>query len=78
MRISKIAVASGLFATAMMLGVGVASADAGAPGATYPEQPGTNNATGCANVGAHIGTASANESGVAAAIGAGLFSDACG
>jgi hypothetical protein len=54
-----------------------ALADAGAPGSTFPEQPGGNVAVACAAVGANTGTAGANQSATAGAIVGPLFADAC-
>jgi hypothetical protein len=62
-----------LFATA----ASPAFADRGSPGSTYPEQPGTNVATGCSAVVANVGTAVGNESPGALAIQTGLITDAC-
>jgi hypothetical protein len=55
-----------------------AFADQGAPGSTFPEQPGTNVSTGCTAIltGPQQGTA--NNSDTAFAIQSGLFADACG
>jgi len=54
-----------------------ASADRGSPGSTFPEQPGTNIATGCSAVLANTGTGQANMSAVANAIATGIVIDAC-
>jgi hypothetical protein len=54
-----------------------ALADQGSPGSTFPEQPGTNVATGCGAVLTNTGTAVSNESDVAFAIQSGLIADAC-
>jgi len=54
-----------------------AAADQGPPGSTFPEQPGTNVATGCAAVLANTGTGEANMSAGATAITTGLIVDAC-
>jgi hypothetical protein len=53
-----------------------ALADRGAPGTTFPEQPGTHVLTGCAAV-MNSGAATAPMSPRAFAITGGLFSDAC-
>jgi len=60
----------------------VALADAGAPGTTFPEQPGTNPATACATVVSNPGTgiggaAGAHLSPTAGAITSGLLADGC-
>ena len=62
-----------LFATA----ASPAFADRGSPGSTFPEQPGTNLATGCAAVLANTGTGISNDSDTAFAIQTGLINDAC-
>jgi hypothetical protein len=54
-----------------------ALADAGAPGSTFPEQPGGNVAAGCIAVGTHAGGGQANQSATAGAIVGSLFADAC-
>jgi hypothetical protein len=54
-----------------------AFADRGSPGSTFPEQPGTNLATGCGAVLANTGTGISNDSDVAFAIQSGLIADAC-
>lgn len=69
-------------ATAALLGAAPAFADAGAPGTTYPEQPGSHNAGGCAAVTSNPGSgpggaAGQHSSPTAAAITAGLLTDAC-
>jgi hypothetical protein len=76
-RWTKVAVASGALGAMMVLGAGPAFADAGAPGSTYPEQPGTNVAGGCAAVVANSGTGIANRSPTALDIALGLVLDAC-
>jgi hypothetical protein len=75
--LTKISIATGALGAMLVLGTGPAFADVGAPGSTFPEQPGSHVATGCAAVGAHTGTAAASMSGVAADITSGLFADAC-
>ncbi len=67
-------VTAALFAAAP---VGSALADAGAPGSTFPEQPGTNPSTGCVRVGANSGTGVTNESPTARTITSAIYSDAC-
>jgi hypothetical protein len=58
------------------LTAGPALADRGAPGTTFPEQPGTNVQTGCAAV---LGSAAASApmSPTSVPITTGLFGDAC-
>jgi hypothetical protein len=76
-RLTKISIATGALSAMLVLSAGPALADAGAPGTTFPEQPGTNVATACAAVGAHTGTGVASMSGTATGITGGVFSDAC-
>jgi hypothetical protein len=62
--------------------VGSAFADAGTPGTTYPEQPGSHNAGGCAAVTSNPGTGVGGTAGQhfspeAMAITSGLLADAC-
>jgi hypothetical protein len=57
-------------------------ADPGAPGSTFPEQPGTNPATACAAVGTNPGTAVGGAAQLHIAPGAGailtdLYDDVC-
>jgi hypothetical protein len=57
-------------------------ADAGAPGTTFPEQPGTHPATACASVTSNPGTGAGGEFGQnaspkAVVITTGLLVDAC-
>jgi hypothetical protein len=69
-------------AALMATGTGVASADPGAPGATYPEQPGGHGATACSAVAGNPGTGiggafEQNAASGAVAILGGLYTDAC-
>jgi hypothetical protein len=69
-------------AVRMATSTGVASADRGAPGATYPEQPAGHPATACAAVGTNPGTGMGgafeqNAASGALAILGGLYTDAC-
>jgi hypothetical protein len=67
-------------AAALVLFAATASpafADRGAPGSTFPEQPGTHIAIGCATVLANVVTGATNDSDVAFAIQSGLIADAC-
>ena len=73
-----------VFATAalMVATSGIALADRGAPGATFPEQPGARPATACANVTTNPGTGVGGASGAhisptAGAITTGLLTDGC-
>jgi len=56
---------------------GPALADAGAPGATFPEQAGTNPETACAALVSNSSTLGAPRSATALAITNALFVDAC-
>jgi hypothetical protein len=63
-------------------GSGAALADQGAPGSTFPEQPGGNVQSGCQSVSTNPGTADGgpaqtNQSDTAGGITQGLFADAC-
>jgi hypothetical protein len=77
-RLAAGAAALALFATA----ASPAFADQGAPGTTYPEQPGDHNQTGCealaTNPGTGQGPALTNASPTAIAIVGPLYTDACG
>lgn len=73
-----------IFASAALIAAtaGSALADAGPPGTTFPEQPGSHPATACAAVSTNPGTGfggqfGQNASPTAVAIAAGLFADAC-
>jgi len=80
-QLRRLAVAIFASAAFMMATAAVASADPGAPGSTFPEQPGTNPATACgtvvSNPGTGVGGAAAHFSSTAQAITGGLFVDAC-
>jgi hypothetical protein len=75
----------GIFATAALMTAtaAVAFADAGSPGTTFPEQPGTNPATACATVVSNPGTgvdggaSGAHISPTAQAITNGILQDGC-
>jgi len=54
-----------------------ALADPGAPGTTFPEQPGSQPQTGCAALSLNSGALSAPRAGMAFAITNGLLDDAC-
>jgi hypothetical protein len=79
--LTRLAVATFACAALMMATAAVASADPGAPGNTFPEQPGTNPATACttivSNPGTGVGGAAAHFSSTAQAITGGLLADAC-
>jgi hypothetical protein len=69
-------------ATIALTASGSALADQGAPGTTFPEQPGSHAQTACQTIAANPGTgtggaAATHESGTAGAIMTGLYTDAC-
>jgi hypothetical protein len=59
------------------LAAGPALANPGAPGTTFPEQPGSHPQTACAALVSNPGALSAPRSATAFAITNGLFGDAC-
>jgi hypothetical protein len=67
------AAALALFATT----ASPAFADRGAPGSTFPEQPGTNVGTACTAITTGPGQGPTHNSDTAFAIQSGLFTDAC-
>jgi hypothetical protein len=80
-QLRRLAVATLASAALMMATAAVASADPGAPGSTFPEQPGTHPAAACASIvsnpGTGVGGAAAHFSSTAQAITSGLLADAC-
>jgi hypothetical protein len=54
-----------------------ALADAGSPGTTFPEQPGTHNQQGCAAIATNPNQFAEHASPMAQAITTGLYTDAC-
>ncbi len=71
-----------VLAVAALVGAAPAVADPGAPGSTYPEQPGTHNQAGCAAVTSNPGTGVGGQAGQsmsprAGSITSGLLADAC-
>ena len=54
-----------------------AGADRGAPGTTFPEQPGSHNAAACSAILSNPGATTAPRSAGADAITTGIFFDAC-
>lgn len=73
----RITTAVGLSIAVLVLTAGPALADAGAPGTTFPEQPGSQPQTGCAALSSNSGALSAPRAGMAFAITNGLLDDAC-
>ena len=65
-----------VFVAGVVVGAGPALADAGAPGSTFPEQPKGNVSNACATVLSNP-SQGFHDSSVAAAIKAGLVTDAC-
>lgn len=64
-------------AALIVAGTGVASADPGAPGTTFPEQPGTHTQTACAAVTTGPGQGISHASPTAGVVLTGLIEDAC-
>ena len=67
----------GLTIAVLALTAGPALADPGAPGSTFPEQPGSNPQRGCAALLSNPGAPSAPRAGTAVDITNGLVLDAC-
>src|SRR3954471_11737571 len=67
----------GLSIAVLALRASRAPADPGAPGTTFPEQPGSHPQAGCAALLSNPGALSAPRAATAFAITNGLFSDAC-
>jgi hypothetical protein len=61
----------------MTIGASPALADPGAPGTTFPEQPGTHLQTACTAVTTNPGQGLEHDSPTAAGIQTGLIEDAC-
>jgi hypothetical protein len=70
-------ISAALAATALAIAAAPATADPGAPGSTFPEQPGTHLSAACTAVLSNPGTTSAPLSATAGAITTGLITDAC-
>jgi hypothetical protein len=68
---------TGLSIAVLALTPGPALADPGAPGTTFPEQPGSQLQAGCAALLSNPGALRAPRSATAFAITNGLFGDAC-
>ncbi len=68
---------AGLCIAVLALTTGPALADAGAPGTTFPEQPGSQPQAGCAALVSSPGALTAPRAETAFAINNGLFGDAC-
>jgi hypothetical protein len=77
---TRLGVGTAVMAATLALGAGPALADAGAPGTTFPEQPGDSGATACEAVVTNPGTGMdghAAFSPTALAIVGGVITDAC-
>jgi hypothetical protein len=70
-------ISAALAVAALAIAAAPAAADPGAPGATYPEQPGAHNSAGCSAVLSNPGATTAPASATADAIVSGLIADAC-
>ena len=73
----KRVVSAALAVAALAVTAAPAGADRGAPGTTFPEQPGSHPSMACAAIGSNPGTTTAPRSARADAITTGLFVDAC-
>jgi hypothetical protein len=62
---------------ALAVAAAPAGADRGAPGTTFPEQPGAHNLTACSAVLSNPGATTAPVSATAEAITTGLITDVC-
>jgi hypothetical protein len=71
-------ISAALAITALAIAAAPAGADRGAPGNTFPEQPGAHTAAGCSAVLSNPGATTAPVSATAAAITTSLIADACG
>jgi hypothetical protein len=72
----RLGVGTAVVAAALAVGAGPALADAGAPGATFPEQPNGNMASACAALASNPSQGD-HSSDTANAIKLGLVHDAC-
>ena len=70
-------ISAALAVAALAIAAAPAAADPGAPGATYPEQPGAHTSGGCLAVLSNPGATTAPSSATADAIVSGLIVDAC-
>jgi hypothetical protein len=70
-------ISAALAVAALAVAAAPAAADRGAPGATFPEQPGAHLSAGCSAVLSNPGATTAPLSATAEAITTGLISDAC-
>jgi hypothetical protein len=70
-------ISAALAVAALAVAAAPAAADPGAPGTTFPEQPGAHTSAACAAVLSNPGTTTAPLSATAASITTGLINDAC-
>jgi hypothetical protein len=70
-------ITAALAVAALAVTAGPAAADPGAPGTTFPEQPGSHTSAGCSAVLSNPGATTAPRSATADAITTGLIADAC-
>jgi hypothetical protein len=70
-------ISAALAVAAIAVAAGPAAADPGAPGSTFPEQPGGNVQNACQALVTNPAQGVANRAPVANAIGLSLFADAC-
>jgi hypothetical protein len=70
-------ISAALAVAALAVAAAPATADRGAPGTTFPEQPGAHPAAACSAVLSNPGATTAPLSATAGAITTGLLSDAC-
>jgi hypothetical protein len=70
-------ITTALAVAALAVAAGPAAADPGAPGTTFPEQPGSHTSAACSAVLSNPGATTAPRSATGDAITTGLFSDAC-
>jgi hypothetical protein len=71
-------ISAALAVAALAMAAAPAAADPGAPGTTFPDQPGSHTSAGCSAVLSNPGATTAPRSATADAITTGLLSDACG
>jgi hypothetical protein len=70
-------ISAALAVAALAIAAVPAAADPGAPGTTFPEQPGSHTSAGCSAVLSNPGATTAPLSATADAIVSGLIVDAC-
>jgi hypothetical protein len=70
-------ISAALAVAALAVAAAPVAADPGAPGTTFPEQPGSHTSAGCSAVVSKSGATTAPRSATADAITTGLIADAC-